>query len=115
MEYHITQLRTPRDLQVLMEYAQRSGDGVFVNRVHGILGDALVAFMESSMEEIDRLRGMSLGMLIQQADRVGFWNLSVLPGVATQNGISSVEGLTLGVGVMDRYATPPAQILHQYR
>ena len=90
-----------------------------MNRVHGILGDALVAFMESGMEEVDRLRGMSLGMLIQQADMVGFWNLSILPGVALQNGMSFLMGLTLGVGVgvgvMDRYATPPAQILHQYR
>jgi hypothetical protein len=88
MEYHITRLATPHDLRVLIEVAQRSGDGLFINRVHGILGDSILAFMGVlNVEEIEVLKRMSLGMLIQHADTVGFWSLPGLPGIGAQNGM----------------------------
>lgn len=112
MEFQINSLRNTGDLRRLIDVGVREDNQWLLQRCHGILSQSLMAFMGDA---VDGLQGMDLRGLVQYAENVGFWSMSVLPGVS-ENGIFDAEGETLTLGMVDRYATPPAQVMqHQYQ
>jgi hypothetical protein len=78
------------------------GDSELLERCRGILVKVLGEFVGVGVDK-GRLWGMEMGGLMQQAEGLGFWGMQWLPGVQ-RNGIE-------GVGMVDRYTTPPGQTL----
>jgi len=124
-EFQINSLRTTADLRRLIEMGVRQDNQWLVQRCHCILGQCLMVFLHGGgrgrgAEDEAWVQGMDLGGLVQYAESVGFWNGMVLPGVV-ENGRGGgggrppppVEDQVLILGMVDRYATPPAQIMHQ--
>jgi hypothetical protein len=100
--YLANQLSTPSDLERLITHARRSADHLLLTRCQEILVEAVLLYI-TGPETRESLLGMELGRLIQYADRFGFWGLDRLPGRIRREDES-----------VDRFATPPAQILHSH-
>ena len=112
MEFQINSLRTTGDLRRLIEMGVRQDNQWLVQRCQGILVHCL-GTGGVRREDID---GMELSGLMQYAENIGFWHVNYLPGVAENNGIQFEVKEEVTLGIVDRYATPPAQIMHpQYR
>ena len=111
MEFQINSLRTTGDLRRLIDVGVREDNQWLLQRCHGILSQCLTVFVAGAVG--DGLQGMDLGGLVQYAESMGFWNQNFLPGVPENGNFHELEQ-KLTSGMTDRYATPPAQIMHQY-
>jgi hypothetical protein len=95
----LTWLTTPMDLERLITHARRTSDTPLLARCQQVLVESVMMYINGP-ETRESLSCMELERLIQYAGLFGFWELDRLPGRAGEP--------------VDRYATPPAQILHSH-